>query len=80
MKQPKHSLKVYTVERPFKASEELREKLKDALSGKMITRMKKEAVRCPLLKEERPFLECFVCDNFLRRVKGEVHCAGAPKG
>ena len=38
--------------------------------------MKKESVDCPVVKEEVGFLVCFLCPSFLRRVTGEVHCAG----
>jgi len=74
----KFLVKVYPVEKPAKVSKETQQQFKGALSGKMAARMKKEAIQCPVLGKERPFLDCFVCPNFLRRVRGEVHCLGEP--
>ena len=31
---------------------------------------------CPVVKGEVGFLICFACPSFVRRVTGEVHCAG----
>ena len=53
--------------------------LKSAVSGKMLSRMKKEYVSCPLINGDVPFLDCFACVSFIRRVKGVVHCAGIEK-
>lgn len=74
----KYLVKIYPVEKPAKVSKEIQQQFKGALSAKMVARMKKEAIDCPVLHKERPFLECFVCPNFLRRVTGEVHCLGNP--
>jgi hypothetical protein len=76
--EPKFFVKVYDLEKPSKVAKEVTESLKGVAGGKMMARMKKEAIFCPVLDRERPFLECFACPNFLRRVKGEVHCAGLP--
>lgn len=76
--EPKFLVKVYSPEKPIKPSKDIQEQLKGALGGRMMARMKKEAIQCPVLQKERPFLECFVCPNFLRRIKGEVHCQGDP--
>ena len=53
--------------------------LKSAVSGKMLSRMKKEYVTCPVVSSDVPFLDCFACVSFIRRVKGVVHCAGVEK-
>lgn len=74
--QPKFYVKVYELAKPAKVPKEVQESLKGVASGKMMTRMKKEAIFCPVLVCERPFLECFACPNFMRRFKGEVHCSG----
>ena len=71
-------MKVYELETPSKVTKEITDSLKGVASAKRIARMKKEAIFCPVLNRERPFLECFACPNYLRRVKGEVHCAGLP--
>lgn len=74
----KFLVKVYDLEQPAKVAKEITDSLKGAASGKTLARMKREAIFCPVLNRERPFLECFACPNFIRRVKGEVHCAGLP--
>ncbi|MCP8315516.1 MAG: hypothetical protein H3Z52_09930 [archaeon] len=63
-------------EKAFNVSKEVTASLKGVVSGKMMSRMKREAIQCPVIKEELPFLECFACESFIRRIKGEVHCAG----
>ena len=50
--------------------------LKGVASGKMLARMKKESVDCPVKNTAMSFILCFTCDNFLRRVKGKVDCKG----
>ncbi len=52
--------------------------LKGVVSGKQLARMKKEAVDCPVLQKRVSFAQCFVCPNFIRRVKGNVGCRGLP--
>ncbi|MEM3382456.1 MAG: hypothetical protein QXL52_06020 [Nitrososphaerales archaeon] len=74
--QPKYFVKVSQREKAFNVSKEITLSLKGVISGKMITKMKYESVQCPVIKEEVPFLECFVCESFLRRIKGEVQCTG----
>ena len=48
------------------------------VSPKMLKRMKEEAVDCPVLKKEIPFIQCFVCPNFQSRISGKVLCKGDP--
>lgn len=48
------------------------------VSPKMLKRMKEEAVDCPVLKKEVPFIQCFVCPNFQSRISGKVLCKGDP--
>lgn len=71
-------VKIYGKDKPARISKEIQASLKGVVSGKMIKKMKLEAVDCPVLKREAPFLECFICVNHIRRFKGEVHCAGNP--
>lgn len=63
-------------QKPKKVSKEMKEAMKGVISAKKIAKLKKDAVNCPVLKEERGFLECFVCKSHIRRVKGIVDCAG----
>lgn len=76
--QPKHYVKILSKDKPFRVSKEIKGQLKGVASGKTMARMSHEYVSCPVLQRELPFLECFVCSNFLRRFKGEVHCLGMP--
>jgi len=48
------------------------------VSPKMLKRMKAEYVDCPVLKQEIGFVQCYVCKNFISRVKGQVYCKGDP--
>jgi len=69
-------VKVKMLEKPARIPKEKLEEFKGILSRGMINRLKREAVDCPLKKQTVPFLECFTCKNFLRRVKGEIYCKG----
>lgn len=48
------------------------------LSAKMLSRMKKEYVECPVLGNDVNFIECYVCPNFISRISGQVYCKGEP--
>lgn len=72
----KYLVKVQTSEKPVKPAKEALNVLKGSVSAKAMSRMKKEFVFCPVVTSDVPFLECFACVSFVRRVKGEVHCAG----
>ena len=72
----KFVVKVYASPKPRKVPKVVTEELKGSAGGKAIARMKKEAVDCPLVNGEVAFLVCFACPSFVRRVRGEVHCAG----
>ena len=64
---------------PLRVSKELAEQVKEALgsaSRKVLSEMRREAVNCPVLGERVPFLQCYVCKNFVRRVRGVVYCKG----
>ncbi|MCS7125816.1 MAG: hypothetical protein NZ929_02765 [Aigarchaeota archaeon] len=76
MVEAKYFVKVVEAGKPLKVSKEASEIVKTAVGGKMIQRMKKEYVDCPVAKRQIPFIECFLCVSFIRRVKGEVHCRG----
>tara|TARA_B100000949_G_C14107681_1_gene376951 strand:+ start:151 stop:417 length:267 start_codon:yes stop_codon:yes gene_type:complete len=75
-KETKFTVKIYGIEKPRKVPKSVKQMLKGVASGKMMSRMKKEEIHCPVLEKERCFLECFACESFIRRVSGEVHCAG----
>lgn len=72
----KFRVKVYDSPKPKKVPKAVSDELKGAASAKAISRMKKESVDCPVVKNEVAFLVCFACPSFLRRVTGVVDCAG----
>ena len=73
---PKFVVKIYGKEKAARVPKSVTQSLKGVAGAKTMARMKKEAIYCPLLEKERPFLECFACESFIRRFKGDVHCAG----
>jgi len=87
----KYEVPVKVVEKAIKLSDQTKEELKSSgmmddkgklklkgVSPKMLKRMKEEAVDCPVIKKELPFIQCFVCPNFQSRVSGKVLCKGDP--
>jgi hypothetical protein len=72
----KFVVKIYDSPKPHKVPKVVSAELKGGASPKMISRMKKEAVDCPMVKGEVNFLVCFACPSFIRRVSGNVDCAG----
>ncbi len=72
----KFVVKVQELSKPKRIPKEVSAQLKGVASAKAIARMKKEGVDCPVTNSEVGFLVCFVCPSFVRRVTGEVHCAG----
>ena len=72
----KFFVKVFQAQNPKKIPKVVTESLKGVASAKAMARMKKESVDCPVVKREVGFLVCFACPSFMRRVSGEVHCAG----
>ncbi len=74
----KFKVQIMQRDKPPKVPKEVTQALKGAASPKMMGRMKKEAIFCPVANEEKPFLWCFACKSFLRRVSGVVDCAGGP--
>ncbi len=72
----KYSIEIRMPDKPIPVSKELVQDLKGAAGGKLLARMKKEALDCPVKKKTVSFVECFGCKNFLRRVKGTVGCKG----
>jgi hypothetical protein len=77
----KYEVAVEKLDKALPLPRELSEQVKDALgnvSRKMLSEMRKEAVQCPVLGRQVPFLQCYTCKNFVRRVRGVVHCRGDP--
>jgi hypothetical protein len=72
----KYQVQVKLLERAIPVSKDFVKDLKGAVGGKLLSRMKKEAVDCPVRGKAVSFVECFSCKNFLRRVKGTVGCKG----
>ena len=76
MRKAKYLVKVHEAKRALRVDKEIEEAVKGALGRKMIRKMKKEYVECPLANKKVSFLECFTCISFIRRIKGVVHCSG----
>ncbi len=74
----KYEIPVIPLEKSMRVPRKLTQELKGILSSKMIARMKKEAVDCPVLNKRVSFLQCYNCPNFVRRVKGIIYCRGHP--
>jgi len=78
MNEPKYTLEIKLTSKPLKISKESLKELKGVVKGKLLANMKKEVVECPVKNKTVPFIECFSCKNFLRRIKGKVDCQGLP--
>ncbi len=87
----KFDVKIESTEDKVKFPDELKANLKElglmddkgklklkGVSPKMLKKMKQEFVKCPVLKADIQFVQCFVCPNFQSRVMGEVLCKGKP--
>ncbi len=74
--EPRYFVEVKVSDKALKAEPEALEAVKGVVKGKMLSRMKKEYVDCPVAGTQVAFLSCFVCVSHIRRVKGFVHCAG----
>jgi len=72
----KYEIPVIKLEKAMKVPKEIKEQLKGIGSRKFISQLKKEAVDCPVLNKRLSFLECYVCPNFVRRIRGVVYCKG----
>ncbi|MDI1496156.1 MAG: hypothetical protein K8823_1464 [Cenarchaeum symbiont of Oopsacas minuta] len=85
----KYEVDVIKTDNTQKITPEVKESLKSAgmvddkgklkikgVSAKMLKRMKQEYVKCPVLKDEIQFVQCFVCPNFQSRVMGSILCKG----
>ncbi len=76
MVEVKYFVKVMDAGKSLRISKEVSEAVKNTIGGRMMQKLKKEYVDCPVAGRQIPFLECFLCVSYIRRVKGEVHCAG----
>jgi hypothetical protein len=74
----KYLVDIFTPPKAIPSPKQSLEAIKDSVKGKMLARMKKEAVDCPVKLKVVSFVECFTCPNFNRRVRGKVGCKGLP--
>jgi len=74
----KYLVDVFTPPRAVPTPKQTLEEIKGNVKGKMLAKMKKEAVDCPVKRKVVSFVECFTCPNFNRRVRGKVGCRGLP--
>ena len=74
----KYLVDVFTPPKAIPTPKDALESLKGAVKGKMLAKMKKEAVDCPVKLKKVSFVECFTCPNFNARLRGKVRCRGLP--
>jgi len=72
----KYLVDVFVPPKAIPSPKESLEAVKGAVKGKMLARMKKEAVDCPVKSKKVSFVECFTCSNFNARLRGKVRCRG----
>ena len=73
-----YTLTIKEQKKAIRTPKESTEILKGVLGAKRIAKMKKEAIECPILEKTVSFVECYSCPNFIRRIRGSVHCKGEP--
>ncbi len=78
MSEHRYIVEVRQVNRSMRVPREVVEEIRRAVGRKMISRMRREVVECPVTGKTTPFLICFTCKNFIRRVMGKVYCRGQP--
>lgn len=89
MSEARYQVEIKSYSRSLRLDSEVKEELKElglmdsnyrlkisGVSSKMLKQMKKEYVDCPVLNKQVPFLKCYLCKNFLSRIKGVVYCKG----
>jgi hypothetical protein len=74
----KYSVNIFVPPKAIPSPKESLEAIKGGVKGKMLAKMKKEAVDCPVKLKVVSFVECFTCSNFNRRIRGKVGCRGLP--
>ena len=74
----KYLVDIFVPPKAIPSPKEALESIKGAVKGKMLARMKKEAVDCPVKSKKVSFVECFTCPNFNARLRGKVRCRGLP--
>jgi len=72
----KYAIPVRTTDKRIKIPKEVKEQLKELRLYSRVKKMKSDVVDCPVKGKEVPFFECFLCKNFIRRVRGVVYCRG----
>jgi len=76
LSEAKYIVEVMRVDKVQKVPQEILDEIKGVVGGKMLANMRREIVSCPIRGGEVPFLICFTCKNFIRRVSGKVYCKG----
>ncbi|GIU71103.1 MAG: hypothetical protein KatS3mg003_0582 [Candidatus Nitrosocaldaceae archaeon] len=85
----KYQVEIKSAGKSLRLSNEVKDELKSigmmdekgklkitGVSAKMLRQMKQEYVDCPVLNKEVPFIQCYICKNFISRIKGQVYCKG----
>ncbi|MGC9209089.1 MAG: hypothetical protein ACP5GH_04480 [Nitrososphaeria archaeon] len=68
-------VEVKKAQRALKVPDEKLNELK-GIGNRLISSMKKEYVECPVIKQQVPFIACYLCPSFVRRYRGVVYCKG----
>ncbi|MGC8569535.1 MAG: hypothetical protein ACP5LW_05985 [Nitrososphaeria archaeon] len=68
-------VEVKKAQRALKVPDEKLNELK-GIGNRLISSMKKEYVECPVVKQQVPFIACYLCPSFVRRYRGVVYCKG----
>jgi len=74
----KYVVEVVSLDKALRVPRSVTNSLKGAVGRKLMSRMRREAVNCPVQNRLIPFLICFSCKNFIRRMSGKVYCKGQP--
>jgi len=78
VKEAKFVIEVKKADKPLRLEKGVSEALKGVMGRRLLNR--REYVECPLKKDKVPFLRCFVCKSFIRRIRGYVYCSGEEYG
>ena len=76
MKFAKYKVEVKVLSKALPIDKEVSDEFK-GIGSRVFSRMRKEAVECPVEARIVPFLKCFTCRNYIRRVRGIVDCKGS---
>ena len=74
----RYEVPVVKLSRAMRIPKEVLEQVSNIGSKRFVRQLRREAVDCPVLRKSVPFLQCYICKNFVRRIRGIVYCRGEP--